>query len=212
MRRADPGGTPSDAQLELRGMDSGEGPTLSEARRSDPSRTVDLACAITAGCCCLALYLATLQPDFGGPEDTPKFQFLGYVLGTAHPPGYPLYSWLSHLFVTAARIGTVAYRADLFSAVMAALACAVTCVVSRQIGAERRASVCAALALGAGVSFWRSAVFAEVYSLAAVIVAATMALLLAWNGRSRAGLLLGATGMFALGRGNHLTIVGLVPA
>ena len=158
------------------------------------------------------LYLATLQPDFGGPEDTPKFQFLGYVLGTAHPPGYRLYSWLSHLFVTAARIGTVAYRADLFSAVMAALACALAFVLGRQIGAERRASVCAALALGAGVSFWRSAVFAEVYSLAAVIVAATMALLLAWNGRSRPGLLLGATGMFALGLGNHLTIVGLVPA
>ena len=158
------------------------------------------------------LYLATLQPDFGGPEDTPKFQFLGYVLGTAHPPGYPLYSWLSHLFVTAARIGTVAYRADLFSAVMAALACALAFVLGRQIGAERRASVCAALALGAGVSFWRSAVFAEVYSLAAVIVAATMALLLAWNGRSRPGLLLGATGIFALGLGNHLTIVGLVPA
>lgn len=160
----------------------------------------------------LALYLATLQPDFGGPEDTPKFQFLGYVLGTAHPPGYPLYSWLSHLFVAIVRIGTVAYRADLFSAVTAAIACALTFVLGRQIGADRRASVCAALALGAGASFWRSAVFAEVYSLAALMVAATMSLLLAWNGRSRPGLLLGATGLFALGLGNHLTIVGLVPA
>ena len=45
----------------------------------------------------LGLYLATMQPDFGGPEDTPKFQFLGYVLGTAHQPGYPLYVPLSHL-------------------------------------------------------------------------------------------------------------------
>jgi hypothetical protein len=160
----------------------------------------------------LALYLATLQPDFGGPEDTPKFQFLGYVLGTAHPPGYPLYSWLSHVFVTTVRIGTVAYRANLFSAVMAAVASAVSFVLGRQIGADRRASVCAALALGAGASFWRSAVFAEVYSLGALVVAATMSLLLAWNGRSRPGLLLGATGLFALGLGNHLTIVGLVPA
>src|SRR4029078_10458148 len=45
-----------------------------------------------------------------------------------------------------------------------------------------------------------------------LIVAATMSLLLAWNGRSRPGLLLGATGVFALGLGNHLTIVGLLPA
>jgi hypothetical protein len=36
----------------------------------------------------LSLYVLTLQPDLGGPEDTPKFQFLGHVLGTAHPPGY----------------------------------------------------------------------------------------------------------------------------
>ena len=55
--------------------------------------------ALAAGAAALALYVATLQPDLGGPEDTPKFQFLGYVLGTAHPPGYPLYVVLSHLFV-----------------------------------------------------------------------------------------------------------------
>src|SRR5687767_11901946 len=62
-----------------------------------------------------ALYVATVQPDFGGPEDTPKFQFLGYVLGTGHPPGYPLYVMLSHVFVRALRAGTIAYRANLFS-------------------------------------------------------------------------------------------------
>jgi Protein of unknown function (DUF2723) len=172
----------------------------------------DVACACAVGLLTLGLYTATLQPDFGGPEDTPKFQFLGLVLGTAHPPGYPLYSWLSHLFVTTVRIGTVAYRANLFSALMAALACAVTFLLARQIDAGRWASVGAALALGAGASFWRSAVFAEVYSLAAVIVAATVSFLLAWDGRSRATLLLAATGVFALGLGNHLTIVGLIPA
>ena len=163
------------------------------------------------GCCCLALYLATLQPDFGGPEDTPKFQFLGYVLGTAHPPGYPLYVWLSHLFVSIP-IGSVAYRANLFSAVMAAASCAASFVLSRQIGAGRWASLSAALALAAGASFWRSAVFAEVYSLAAAVAALTAALLLAWDARPSPARLLGATAAFALGLGNHLTIVGLVPA
>ncbi len=33
------------------------------------------------------VYLRTLLPDVGGPEDSPKFQYLGAVLGTAHPPG-----------------------------------------------------------------------------------------------------------------------------
>jgi hypothetical protein len=160
---------------------------------------------------CLALYLATLQPDFGGPEDTPKFQFVGYVLGTPHPPGYPLYVWLSHLFVLLP-LGNIAYRANLFSATLAALTCALAFLIARQIGAGRWASLCGALALGAGASFWRSAVFAEVYSLAAAVVALTMTLLLGWGGRPAAARLLAATGAFALGLGNHLTIIGIIPA
>jgi hypothetical protein len=168
--------------------------------------------AAVVGLATLGLYLATLQPDFGGPEDTPKFQFLGYVLGTAHPPGYPLYSWLSHLFVVTIRVGTIAYRANLLSAVLAAGACVAAFAIAKRIGASRWASVCAAVALGTGASLWRSAVFAEVYSLAALLVGGTVALLLAWNGRRHAGRLLAAIGIFALGLGNHLTIVGLVPA
>jgi hypothetical protein len=153
----------------------------------------------------------TLQPDFGGPEDTPKFQFLGHVLGTAHPPGYPLYVMLSHLFVQLP-IGTIAYRANLFSAFMAAVACALAYVVARQIGARRWYSTCAAIGLATGASFWRSAVFAEVYSLAAAIVVAMMAMVLAWGARGGAARLLGGAAIFAAGLGNHLTIVGLVPA
>ena len=180
------------------------------ARR--PALTLrDVICAFLLGLAALALYVATLQPDFGGPEDTPKFQFVGYVLGTAHPPGYPLYSMLSHLFVQLP-IRTIAYRANLFSAVMAALACALTYVIARQIGACRAAAFLAASGLATGASFWRSAVFAEVYSLAAVMAALTVTFLLAWGIRGRAGRLLAAVFSFGLGLGNHLTIVGLLPA
>jgi hypothetical protein len=171
----------------------------------------DSAYAITIGVVALGLYVATLQPDFGGPEDTPKFQFIGHVLGTPHPPGYPLYVLLSHLFVKLP-LGTIAYRANLFSGVMAAVACALTYLIGRQIGSSRWPALCAALGLAAGASFWRSAVFAEVYSLAAVTVALTAMLLLSWRARSGPGRLLAAIAAFALGLGNHLIIVGLAPA
>jgi Protein of unknown function (DUF2723) len=166
---------------------------------------------LAIGLAALALYLVTLQPDFGGPEDAPKFQFVGYVLGTAHAPGYPLYVLLSHLFVMLP-IRTIAYRANLFSAVMAALACVLAYVIARQIGSTRVSAACAALALATGASFWRNALFAEVYSLAAVMVALTIALLLAWSARGGTARLLAAVAAFGLGLGNHLTIVGLVPA
>ena len=175
------------------------------------SRPRDVLVAAAVAAVTFALYVATLQPDFGGPEDTPKFQFIGYVLGIPHPPGYPLYVLLSHAFV-ALPIGTIAYRANLFSAVMAALACSLVYVIGRQLGARRWTSLCAALGLATGASFWRSAVFAEVYSLAAVMAALTIALLLAWGARGGAGRLLAAIGAFAFGLGNHLTIVGIAPA
>ena len=174
-------------------------------------RGKDLVVAAAVAAASLALYAATLQPDFGGPEDTPKFQFIGHVLGVPHPPGYPLYVLLSHAFV-ALPLGTIAYRANLFSAVMAAVACSLAYVIARQLGAGRWAALCAALGLATGASFWRSAVFAEVYSLAAVMAGLTITLLLAWGSRGRARWLIAAFGAFALGLGNHLTIVGVVPA
>lgn len=175
------------------------------------TRRGDLLCALAVGGLALALFVATLQPDVGGPEDTPKFQFLGYVLGTGHPPGYPLYVLLSHVFVQLP-IGTIAYRANLFSAVMAAIACALTFVLARQLGAGRVAASAAATALATGLSFWTNAVFAEVYSLAAVMVVLTVVFLVAWGSRGGVAWLLAAVATFGLGLGNHLTIVGLVPA
>src|SRR5688572_26288485 len=91
----------------------------------------DVVCALVVVLLIGILYRATLQPDLGGPEDTPKFQFLGYVFGTAHPPGYPLYSMLSGLFVHLVPVGPIAYRANLFSAVMAAIACATVFLIAR---------------------------------------------------------------------------------
>ena len=165
--------------------------------------------ALLAGC----LYLATLQPDFGGPEDTPKFQFVGHVLGTPHPPGYPLYVVLSHLFVKSVRLGTVAYRANLFSAVMAVAACVLVFAIARVLGSSRWSAAGAALAMAAGASFWRSAVFAEVYSLGAAAAAASLCCVLVWGIRDGgARWLLAGIGATSAAFGNHLTIVGVVPA
>ena len=189
------------------------GDTGTDDNISHVMRTTRAAIAVAVGVilAAMALYVATLQPAFGGPEDTPKFQFLGYVLGTAHPPGYPLYSMLSHLFVQLP-IRTVAYRANLFSAVMAALSCGLAYVIAQQLGARRWIAAAAALGLATGASFWRSAVFAEVYSLAAFCAAASVASLLAWGHRGGSHRLLTAVAAFAAGLGNHLTIVGIAPA
>jgi hypothetical protein len=73
------------------------------------------------------VYGRTVQRSTGNQfsVDTTKFDYLGLVLGTAHPPGYPLYTMLNAAFVHIVPWGSVALRANLLSAVFAILACLV---------------------------------------------------------------------------------------
>jgi transmembrane protein TMEM260 (protein O-mannosyltransferase) len=171
----------------------------------------DVIAALLVGAGVMALYILTLRPDVGGFEDAPKFQFVGYVLGTAHSPGYPLYVLLTHL-AGKLPIGTIAYRVNLFSATMAAAACAGGFILARQLGAPRAFAAAAAITLAASANFWRYAVVAEVYSLAAALVVCFLVMLIAWSHSGRLRDLFAACAIFAAALGNHLTIVGVVPA
>ena len=159
------------------------------------------ACALAA----LVIYLRTMLPDIGGYEDTPKFQYLGAVLGTAHAPGYPLHTLLSYLF-TLIPVGNPAYRVGLLSAVAAALTVGLTVLTTRALGCRRPASVFAALTLGFGFAFWTFAVLAEVYSLAALLLLAVLYWLVRWHASGRLVHLLAASAFFALALGNHPTV------
>ncbi len=177
--------------------------------RRQPSRDAVLSSA--CGLAALALYIWTLQPGPGGPEDTPKFQCLGYALGTAHPPGYPLYTILTHL-ASYLPIGSIAWRANAFSALCGAVSVAFTWSAARQLGASRIAATGAALGLAFGAYFWWNAVLAEVYTLGTALEAALLYWLLRWSRTRRAFDLHAAVAAAAFALGNHLTIVALAPA
>ena len=78
------------------------------------------------------VYLRTLAPGLVGVLDTPMFQFIGRVLGVAHNPGYPLYVFLTFPF-SYLPIGSLAYRINLFSALLGAIAVALTFLLARQL-------------------------------------------------------------------------------
>ena len=171
----------------------------------------DRAVAAVLGLLTLILYVRTLLPHVGGTEDTPKFQYLGSVLGTGHSPGYPLYLLLSYLF-SWLPIGTLAYRMNLLSACFAAVAVMLAFFVTRRLGAHRGIAFAAAACLGAGRAFWFNAVIAEVYSLNALLWTAATLKLLDWRREGRDRDLYWATAFVALGLGHHLTIIALFPA
>ena len=171
----------------------------------------DLYWAIAIALLTGALFLVTLRPDVGGTEDSPKFQFLGQVLGTAHTPGYPFYTIATYLF-TRVPVGTLAYRVNLFSAVCGVASCVLIFLIARRVGVSRSMAAVASLAAATGFPVWSNAITAEVYTLSALMSAWTVYLLMAWGQTGARWRLFAACAVFAAGFGNHLTIVGLLPA
>lgn len=111
----------------------------------------------------LALYAAT-APRTVALEDDGLFILSAYFLGIEHPPGYPLFTLIGHLF-TYLPFGSVAYRVHLASAMFGALTGGMAWLCARSFIAGRLPAYVAALALGASPVFWSQAVIAEVYTL-----------------------------------------------
>ncbi|MEI6669228.1 MAG: DUF2723 domain-containing protein [Acidobacteriota bacterium] len=159
----------------------------------------------------LLTYLVTMYPGLGGGGDAAKFRYLGHVLGTAHPSGYPLYILVSWLF-SVLPFGTLAYRINLMSAVFGALTAGATYLSVRSMGGARAAAIAAGIGLGCGRLFWSKAGLAEVYTLAGFLTAATIAALLTWRQTGRPAWLIGAVTCASMAFGNHLTVMFAVPA
>ncbi len=160
----------------------------------------DRSLAFGAALAVFLVYLRTLLPDLGGYEDTPKFQYLGAVLGTAHKPGYPLYVLILHLF-SYLPVGTVAYRADLVSAVAGAATVAHVFLFARLFGCGRAASWFGSVSVGLGSAFWNYSAVAEVYTLAALLLVATLYWTARWGQSGKPLHLYAAAAGFALALG-----------
>ncbi len=177
-------------------------------------RRIDVLLACLCGLAAGAVYVRTLYPGLVGDGDTPKFQYVGAILGTPHNPGYPLYLVLSHL-ASRLPVGTLALRINFLSALCAALAVALLFVAQRLLQVARLPACAVALAGAFGPVFWSQALLAEVYALAAALQLAVLAAVLRFGAcppAQRARALLLAIGLCALALGHHLTIVFVAPA
>lgn len=159
----------------------------------------------------LTFFVLTLRPDVGGTEDSPKFQFVGRVLGTSHSPGYPFYAMATWAFGWLP-VGNLAYRINLFSAVCGALSCMCIFLTARRLSVSTLLSVAAALAAATSYPVWSNSITAEVYTLAAVLSAFSVYWVIAFAQTGAVWRLYAACAMWACGFGNHLTIVGILPA
>ena len=124
----------------------------------------------------LSLYAATL-PRTVVLEDDGLFLMAGVHLGVAHPPGYPLYTLIVHLF-TRLPFGDAAFLGHLSSAVLGALACGAVYACARLLRASPVPALTAAWLFGVSEQFWSQAIITDVYTLNALLFFGVYALVL----------------------------------
>ncbi len=149
------------------------------------------------------LYLATMSPTLTYGGDCGELIAASYVLGNAHPTGYPLYLLLGKLF-SFLPVGEIAFRYNLFSALCAACAAAVLAAAVFRLTRDGFAALIGAWSLACAYTFWTQAIIAEVYALLIALLILTAVIFIQTNDPRW----LGATAFtFGLGLTNHLPVL-----
>ncbi|MBU0703945.1 MAG: DUF2723 domain-containing protein [Chloroflexi bacterium] len=182
-------------------------------------RKMSVTCAVTVALVSLGFYLATLAPALTWAFDSAdggELAAAAQTLGIPHPPGYPTYVLLAHLF-TYLPVGEVATRTNLFSAVCAAGTAAILTWTLARATRNWFAAIGAGLALAFSPLLWRQAVVTEVHTLNALFTALLLTFAVCVNstplGTPRGNRMLAMTlgVIWGLSLGNHLTALFCAP-
>ncbi len=142
-----------------------------------------LILSLAAGFISLIIYYITKAPTTSF-WDCGEFIASSYILGIPHPPGYPLFIIIGRLFTLLPIAGDIAVRVNLISVLSAAASVVVAYWLIIRIALNGSPKIpnglskyglgigalCGALIMGFSSTFWSSAVEAEVYALAMLLM------------------------------------------
>ena len=127
----------------------------------------------------LAVYVFSMQRNVGF-WDVGEMQTVPYILGIAHPTGFPVFTLAGWAFSHAVPLGSVAWRMTCFSALAMSGAAYVVALI---VEAETGDAVVATLA-GWFFAFsdlaWNRGTRTEVHALSTFLIAATLYFMLRW--------------------------------
>ncbi len=127
----------------------------------------------------LAVFARTLAPTVTA-EDSGELITAAWEFGIPHPPGYPLWTMLCGIFIRLTPFGSVALRANLFSAVCSSAAAVVIYAALREARITRLPSSAAALCWIWTRWAWMQSVITEVYAFNSLLTAAFLWAVLRW--------------------------------
>ncbi len=129
--------------------------------------------ALLTAAAALAAALATLQRTLPA-GDSGELIAVADRLGVAHPPGYPLYTLLGHLWLRLVPLGEPATSLALLSAVAHGLAAGFLAAAARRLGMRSTVAVCVALLWAFCAPAWKMSLVAEVFALNSLLAAAML--------------------------------------
>lgn len=156
------------------------------------------------------LYGSTLLPglDLG---DTASFQVMAGARVITPRDAYPLYFCIGRVFAWVVP-GEPAFALNVASAVEGALAAGLVVLLAHELSGSLVAATASALFFAGSYTFWSQSVIAEVYALHMCLVAGTMLLVLRWARHPTWLRLTLFFALYAVGFGNHLSMILLAPA
>jgi 4-amino-4-deoxy-L-arabinose transferase-like glycosyltransferase len=191
---------------------------MEENRR--PLDRIDYWLALALTALALFVYVSTLTPSLSYlSPDGNELATIPYLLGLAHSPGYPVYTWLGKLF-TLLPFGDIAHRVNLLSAAMGALSIGslyllITIILNPRVASpmlRRTAALFSAMLFAFSPTFWSQSVIAEVYAPNIAFIALTLLALLYWEKTRRDRDFFLFALAFGLSLGTHISNLGFAPA
>lgn len=160
----------------------------------------------------LSLYVYTAAPGvYDG--DSGEIAAAVNTLGLAHPTGFPLYMMTGKLFTLIVPIKDVAYRLNIFSALLTASALVFFYYSLRNLGNSPFASLMASFVLGLGRNtIWRNATTTNVYTLSLLFVSLLFFIFSKWRKEQKTEYLYWYGFLWGLSLGTHaLMLIMVIP-
>lgn len=172
----------------------------------------------------LCVYIQTLTPSLSSiSPDGSELATIPAVLGLAHMPGYPLYTWLGYIF-SQIPLNDVAFRMNLMSAVFASLGCAGLYLILIFINNKnetdenngnlsfRSFTILSVLLFAFSKDFWSQALIAEVYAVNLGLIILTLLALQQWDISEKNIWYFLFALLYSFSFGTHLSNLGFAPA
>ena len=158
----------------------------------------------------LSVFLATVASE-PASWDTAEIQGVPYILGIAHPTGFPLFTLVGYAFSHIFAFGSVALRMNILSAVCVTIAAVVFYLVAVDLRVPKVSAAAACFWFSVVLPVWKHATRAEVHDMALMFAAFTVLFLLRWLSHRRDTDLILAALALGLGLATHPLMVWLLP-